>query len=112
MKKLSIILFLGAFLVTAYAEPRFSKAEVSERSARDLINDAGERGFVSLYARTGLPPSLFPAFATALEIALDVRRDGWTDSDDATTQRLNSSFRRAYDDVGGKSLKLILELLS
>lgn len=89
-----------------------SKAEVSERSARDLINDAGKKGFASLYARTGLPPSLFPAFATALEIALDVRSDGWTESDNATTQRLNGSFRQAYDNVGGKSLELILELLS
>ena len=89
-----------------------SLAEVSASNARILINDTGQKGFSSLYAKTGLPQAFFTAFEIALDIASEVRKEGRAEWDDAATQRLIGRLRQAYGGVEGKSLDLILELLS
>lgn len=40
-------------------------------NARILIHDSGQLGFRSLYQKTGMPDSLFPAFRLAASVAMD-----------------------------------------
>lgn len=74
-------------------------ARLPQENVAQLIRDGGARGFQSLYARAGLPPQLFAAFRTALDVVLDVRARrpyGWRDED---TRRIVTGLVRNYDDV-------------
>jgi len=49
-------------------------AGIPTENARQLIRDAGAVGFCRLYRQAGLLPEMLPAFHSALEIAMEVRR--------------------------------------
>ena len=87
-------------------------ARLPQDNVAQLIRDRGSRGFQSLYARAGLPPQLFAAFRTAMDVVLEVRAQrphGWTDAD---TKRIVSGLVRSYDDVGPENIENVLGRLA
>ena len=46
-------------------------AEVPLVNARVLVHDDGELGLKSLYEKAGLPPALYPAIRSAMDLAMD-----------------------------------------
>ncbi len=87
-------------------------ARLPQDNVSHLIRDQGLRGFQSIYARAGLPPPLFAAFRTALDVVLEVRAQrpyGWTDED---TKRIVSGLVRNYDDVCPENIENVLGRLA
>ena len=87
-------------------------ARLPQANVSQLIRDRGARGFQSLYARAALPPQLFAAFRTALDVVIEVREErphGWTDED---TKRIVSGLVRSYDDVCPGNIENVLSRLA
>ena len=87
-------------------------ARLPKESVVQLIRDRGLRGFQSIYARAELPPQLFAAFRTALDVVLEVREtrpDGWTDED---TKRIVGGLVRSYDDICPGNIENVLSRLA
>ncbi len=53
-----------------------------------LIYDSGELGFKSLYEKTKLPPSLYPAFAAAVEVIKETDLDGEQNDKERFSRRI------------------------
>jgi len=50
-------------------------AEVPLVNARVLVHDDGELGLKSLYEKAGLPPALYPAIRSAMDLAMDAEAE-------------------------------------
>ncbi|MHA1599379.1 MAG: DUF2336 domain-containing protein [Alphaproteobacteria bacterium] len=87
-------------------------ARLPQESVSHLIRDRGMLGFQSLYTRADLPPQLFAAFRTALDVVLEVRAErpyGWTDQD---TKRIVGGLVRSYDDICPGNIENVLSRLA
>ncbi|HEX9791339.1 MAG TPA: DUF2336 domain-containing protein [Kiloniellales bacterium] len=87
-------------------------ARLPQDNIAQLIRDRGVRGFQSVYTRAGLPPQLYSAFRTALDVVLEVRAtrpQGWSDED---TKRIVSGLVRAYDDICPENIENVLGRLA
>jgi uncharacterized protein (DUF2336 family) len=87
-------------------------ARVPRPNVAELLHDRGALGFHSLYARAGLPPQIFAAFRTALDVVLEVRAErpeGWSEDD---TKRIIGGLVRAYDDICPENMENVLGRLA
>ena len=62
-------------------------AKVSLINARQLVHDQGNKGLDMIYARCGLPPSLFSAYRIALDVARENERGRTDETPDAIMKR-------------------------
>jgi hypothetical protein len=74
---------------------------VSLVNARQLIHDQGNKGLDMIYTRCGLPPSLFPAYRIALDVARENERNRTDETPDAimkrTLERVLTHFEDSVD---------------
>jgi len=87
---------------------RFFESAIAQLSnvplvnARQLIHDQGNLGLGKIYGRCGLPPSLFPAYRIALDVARENERDRTDETPDAvmkrTLERVLTHFEDSVDE--------------
>lgn len=83
-------------------------AGVPSENARRLIHDVGPEGFRRLYRQAGLLPELYPAFRSALDIVLEVRRDRAGDWRAQDTKRIVDTVVRSCPQVAPGDLENVL----
>ena len=68
-------------------------------NARKLIHDPGELGLSSIYEHCCLPPSMYPAYRIALNVAQENERDRTDDTLDAVTKRTLERVLNHFEDI-------------
>jgi uncharacterized protein (DUF2336 family) len=92
------------FLEAAFAE----LAGVSVHNARLLIHDPGRLGLASLYARSGLPKELLPAFRVALDVAQETPFDGGENDRERHRRRILERILTQFEEIGADDLDYLL----
>lgn len=75
-------------------------AGISVDNARALIHDKGKRGFPALYAKAGLPKSLFNAMSAAIDVAADMEYDGGPNDRERFSRRMIERILTRYGEDG------------
>ncbi len=96
-----------AFLEAAFAE----LTGVSIDNARMLIHDPGRLGLKSLYARSGLPGDLYPAFRVAIEVARETPFDGGDNDRERHRRRMLERILTQFEAIGAEDLDYLLAKL-
>lgn len=96
-----------AFLEAAFAE----LAGIPVHNARLLIHDPGELGLQKLYARSGLPPELYPAFRVAIDVAHETPFDGGENDRQRHSRRTLERILTQFEEIGADNLDYLLAKL-
>ncbi|MBV9521681.1 MAG: DUF2336 domain-containing protein [Alphaproteobacteria bacterium] len=96
-----------AFLEAAFAE----LASIPVHNARLLVHDPGRLGFAKLFARSGLPSELYPAFRVAVDVARETPFDGGENDRERHRRRTLERILTQFEDIGADSLDYLLAKL-
>src|SRR5258708_8361087 len=96
-----------AFLEAAFAE----LTGVSIDNAPMPIPDPGRLGLKSLYARSGLPGDLYPAFRVAIEVARETPFDGGDNDRERHRRRMLERILTQFEAIGAEDLDYLLAKL-
>lgn len=83
-------------------------AGISVHNARLLIHDPGGLGLASLYARSGLPKELLPAFQVAIEVARETPFDGGANDRERHRRRTLERILTQFEEIGAEDLDYLL----
>jgi hypothetical protein len=83
-------------------------AGVPVHNARVLIHDPGGLGLASLYARTGLPAPLLPAFRVAIAVAVETPFDGGENDRERHRRRTLERILTQFEEIGAEDLDYLL----
>jgi len=75
-------------------------AGVPVGNARILVHDAGRRGLTTVWERAGLPASFLPAVHAAIDVVVEVERDGLDLDPARTSQRIIQRVLTQYEVLG------------
>jgi uncharacterized protein (DUF2336 family) len=96
-----------AFLEAAFAE----LTGVPIDNARMLIHDPGRLGLKSLYAHSGLPKELYPAFRVAIDVARETPFDGGDNDRERHRRRSLERILTQFEAIGAEDLDYLLAKL-
>ncbi len=96
-----------AFLEAAFAELTGLPID----NARLLIHDPGRLGLKSLYARSGLPEELYPAFRVAIEVTRETPFDGGDNDRERHRRRVLERILTQFEAIGAEDLDYLLAKL-
>jgi len=96
-----------AFLEAAFAE----LTGVPIDNARMLIHDPGRLGLKSLYAHSGLPKELYPAFRVAIDVARETPFDGGENDRERHRRRTLERILTQFEAIGAEDLDYLLAKL-
>lgn len=114
MERLTPLLVLRAICVgdTAFFEMAMAvMADVPVANARILIHDAGEKGLVSLYERTGMPARLLPAVRVALNVVHGTEFDGGERDKERYRSRVITRILTQFQDLPQEDVDYLLDKL-
>jgi uncharacterized protein (DUF2336 family) len=114
MQRLTPLLILRAICVgdTAFFEMAMAvMADVPVDNARILIHDTGEKGLVSLYERTGMPPRLLPAVRVALNVVHGTEFDGGERDKERYRSRVITRILTQFQDLPQEDVDYLLDKL-
>ena len=80
-------------------------------NARALIHDEGRLGLQSLYTRTSMPPELYPAFRTALDMVRATDYDGGEKDRERYASKIIERVLTQYEDMDDENLDYLLKKL-
>ncbi|HVO01514.1 MAG TPA: DUF2336 domain-containing protein [Candidatus Cybelea sp.] len=80
-------------------------------NARALIHDEGRLGLQSLYARTGLPTPLYPAFRVAVDMVRSTQYDGGEKDRERFASKVIERVLTQYEDMDAENLDYLLRKL-
>jgi uncharacterized protein (DUF2336 family) len=83
-------------------------ASIAVHNARLLIHDAGALGFKSLYDKTKLPQSFYPAFKVALEVAKETEMDGLAYDRERYRRQMIERILTQFEALGADDLDYLL----
>ena len=95
------------FLEAAFAE----LTGVPIDNARMLIHDPGRLGLKSLYAYSGLPKELYPAFRVAIDVARETPFDGGDNDRERHRRRSLERILTQFEEIGAEDLDYLLAKL-
>jgi uncharacterized protein (DUF2336 family) len=95
------------FLEAAFAE----LTGVPIDNARMLIHDPGRLGLKSLYAYSGLPKELYPAFRVAIDVARETPFDGGENDRERHRRRSLERILTQFEEIGAEDLDYLLAKL-
>ena len=81
-------------------------------NARILIHDRGDLGLKSVYAKAGLPQTMFRAVRVAVDVARETDYDGNENDRERYSRRMIERILTQYADVGADNLEYLLAKLS
>ena len=111
VKRLTPSLILRAVCVgdVSFFEAAMSQlASVAIHNARLLIHDAGSLGFKSLYDKTKLPQTFYPAFRVALEVAKETEMDGLDYDRERYRRQMIERILTQFEALGAEDLDYLL----
>jgi uncharacterized protein (DUF2336 family) len=114
MQRLTPLLVLRAICVgdTAFFEMAMAvMADVPIANARILIHDAGEKGLVPLYERTGMPARLLPAVRVALNVVHGTEFDGGERDKERYRSRVITRILTQFQDLPQDDVDYLLDRL-
>ena len=114
VQRLTPLLVLRAICVgdTEFFEMAMAvMADVPVANARILIHDAGEKGLVSLYERTGMPPRLLPAVRVALNVVHGTEFDGGERDLERYRSRVITRILTQFQDLPPEDVDYLLDKL-
>jgi uncharacterized protein (DUF2336 family) len=80
-------------------------------NARALIHDDGKLGLQSIYARTQLPTSLFPAFRIAFDMVRSTEYDGGEKDRERFATKVIERILTQYEDMDAENLDYLMRKL-
>jgi len=83
-------------------------ASIAVHNARLLIHDAGQLGLKSLYDKTKLPQSYFPAFRVAIEVAKQTELDGLAYDRERYRRQMIERILTQFEALGADDLDYLL----
>jgi uncharacterized protein (DUF2336 family) len=83
-------------------------AGISTHNARLLIHDPGGLGLSSIYARSGLPAALLPAFRVAIQVATETPFDGGEHDRERHRRRTLERILTQFEAIGAEDLDYLL----
>lgn len=83
-------------------------ASVAVHNARLLIHDAGMLGFKSLYEKTKLPQTYYPAFRVAVEVAKQTEMDGLEYDRERYRRQMIERILTQFEALGAEDLDYLL----
>ncbi len=95
------------FLEAAFAE----LTGVPIDNARMLVHDPGRLGLKSLYAYSGLPKELYPAFRGAIDVARETPFDGGENDRERHRRRSLERILPQFEEIGAEDLDYLLAKL-
>ncbi|MBI1205678.1 MAG: DUF2336 domain-containing protein [Azospirillum sp.] len=87
-------------------------ARIPVTNSRLLIHDAGRLGLKSVYDRASLPPSLYPAFRIAVDVARETDYDGGDRDRERHRRRMIERILTQYEDMSEEDLDYLLNKLN
>ncbi|MDE1147649.1 MAG: DUF2336 domain-containing protein [Azospirillaceae bacterium] len=87
-------------------------ARIPTPNARMLIHDAGKLGMKSLFDRTGLPKTLYPAIQVALDVANETDFDGGDHDLERHRRKMLERILTQFEEMGSDDLDYLLSKLS
>jgi uncharacterized protein (DUF2336 family) len=111
VKRLTPSLILRAVCVgdVSFFEAAMSQlASVAIHNTRLLIHDAGSLGFKSLYDKTKLPQTFYPAFRVALEVAKETEMDGLDYDRERYRRQMIERILTQFEALGAEDLDYLL----
>ena len=86
-------------------------ADIPLQNARLLIHDEGPLGLQSLYIKTGMPESLFPAVRVAVDVVRETDYDLRDNDRERFISRMLSRILTQYEDLEADDLDYLMEKL-
>lgn len=86
-------------------------SNISLHNAQTLIHDSGRLGLKGIYAKAGLPQSLFPAFRVAVDVVREMEYDGGEHDRERFQSRAIQRILTQYEEVGSEDLDYLLSKL-
>jgi uncharacterized protein (DUF2336 family) len=111
VKRLTPSLILRALCVGDISFFEAAMAELGNvplHNARRLIHDAGQLGLKSLYDKARLPPSYYPAFKVALEVARETEMDGLPHDRERYRRQMIERILTQFEALGAEDLDYLL----
>lgn len=81
-------------------------------NARLLIHDDGALGLKSLYARTGMPERLYPAFRVAVDVVRETEGDARDEERRRYVSRMIERILTQFEDIGQDNIDYLLNKLT
>jgi uncharacterized protein (DUF2336 family) len=86
-------------------------AGVAHRKAWILVHDGGVMGLRRIYDRAGMPPTLYPAFRTAIDVLHQTEFDGGVGDKDRFRRRMIERVLTRFQSIPHDDLAYLLEKL-